>query len=96
MSEHLSPEQIEWLGAYQLKGTALLAALRHIEECEECRAQIKSPTVAEVLDQLFRDESQIKSFETTKSLENGFAHKSSTRTGWLVWFSKIFHGKSCY
>ena len=59
MTEHLTPEQIGRLSNYELTGDALVAALTHIEECEQCRLEVRSPSKAEVVSQLFRDEREV-------------------------------------
>ena len=73
MTEHLSLDQIERLSSYQLKGTELLYVLDHLEECEECRKKIKSPTKAEILANLFSD-------DKPREEDNEFEKEANTET----------------
>lgn len=56
MNEHLSPEEFKEFSTRVLKGAELLTALDHLEECEECRLKIKSPSKAKLLEILFGNE----------------------------------------
>jgi hypothetical protein len=54
--EHLSPDRIEKLSKYQLRGADLVASLKHLEVCEKCRSRIRKPTKAEILARLLPDD----------------------------------------
>lgn len=71
MTGHLPPEQIERLGNYELKGEELLTALTHIEECEECRLQTRSPSKEELVDHIFGEKSDQPSNPKEENLSAG-------------------------
>lgn len=52
MNECLSPEKLELLAERKLRGRDFTAALRHLEECAECRAKVRMPSIEEILKRL--------------------------------------------
>lgn len=91
MTEHLPPEMIERLENYQLKGESLLAALAHVEECEECRLETKSPSKEEIGEQLFRDErKELKSLSEESKIRS--TRRTDGKTGWRERLRKFLRG----
>lgn len=56
MNDHLTPEELELLSMNQFHGRGLFKALKHLEECRQCRSQIKLPTKEEILKRFEEDE----------------------------------------
>ena len=56
MRGHLTEEEITRFTAHLIKGKERVSILTHLEMCAICRAQIKSPVVAEILKRLEADD----------------------------------------
>ena len=61
MNDCLSKEDLELLSNDEFYGKGLFKALKHLELCEKCRAQIKLPTKEEILKRFEEDETPLPS-----------------------------------
>lgn len=56
MKDCLTKEKIELLNKRELSGKGLFKALKHLEMCERCSAQIKLPDKKEILKRFEEEE----------------------------------------
>lgn len=70
MAEHLTEEKLEQLAAYNLQGNELLAALMHLETCDDCYHKLPKPSVDRIIERLTNPEE--------KTANDKITHKNYT------------------